>query len=167
MDAKLLAIDENRLVEILFIWGNMTTSKSAQRFNYSYCSIYIAFGNKMEKVTNSANSSCSIRYCVTLGSSFLEHSRSHDDVIKWRHFPRYRPFVRGMHRSSVNSPHKGQWREALIFPLILAWTNSWVNNREAGDLRHYFADYDANVMRFSLFPLCQYHTWFTNIWHGW
>ena len=34
----------------------------------------------------------------------------HDDVIKWKHFPRYWPFVRGIHRSPVNSPHKGQWR---------------------------------------------------------
>ena len=32
----------------------------------------------------------------------------HDDVIKWKHFPRYWPFVRGIHRSPVNSPHKGQ-----------------------------------------------------------
>ena len=34
--------------------------------------------------------------------------RKHDDVIKWKHFPRYWPFVRGIHRSPVNSPHKGQ-----------------------------------------------------------
>ena len=45
-----------------------------------------------------------------------------DDVIKWKHFPRYWPFVRGIHRSPVNSPHKGQWRGALIFSLICAWT---------------------------------------------
>ena len=25
--------------------------------------------------------------------------RPHDDVIKWKHFPRYWPFVRGIHRS--------------------------------------------------------------------
>ena len=31
----------------------------------------------------------------------------HDDVIKWKHFPRYWPFVRVIHRSPVNSPHKG------------------------------------------------------------
>ena len=31
----------------------------------------------------------------------------HDDVIKWKHFPRYWPFVRGIHRSPVNFPHKG------------------------------------------------------------
>ena len=39
----------------------------------------------------------------------------HDDVIKWRNFPRYWPFARGIHRSPMNSPHKGQWRRALIF----------------------------------------------------
>ena len=38
----------------------------------------------------------------------------HNDVIKWKYFPRYWPFVRGIHRSPVNSPHKGQWRGALI-----------------------------------------------------
>ena len=61
-------------------------------------------------------------------------------------FPRYWPFVRGIHRSQVNSPHKGQWRGALIFPLICAWINRWVNNREAGDLRNHRAHYDVSVM---------------------
>ena len=42
----------------------------------------------------------------------------HDDVIKWKHLPRYWPFVRGIHRSQVNSPHNGQWRGALMFSLI-------------------------------------------------
>ena len=37
----------------------------------------------------------------------------HDGVIDWKHFPRYWPFVRGIHRSLVNSPHKVQWRGAL------------------------------------------------------
>ena len=70
----------------------------------------------------------------------------HDDVIKWKHFPRYWPFVRGIHRSPVNSPHKGQWRGALMFTLICARINGWVNNREAGDLRRYRAHYDVIVM---------------------
>ena len=55
----------------------------------------------------------------------------HDDVIKWNHFPRYWPFVRRIHRSSVNSSHKGQWRGAFMFLLICAWINGSVNNREA------------------------------------
>ena len=54
----------------------------------------------------------------------------HDDVIKWKHFPRYWLFVWGIHRSPVNSSHKGQWRGALMFSLICDWINGWVNNRE-------------------------------------
>ena len=69
-----------------------------------------------------------------------------DDVIKWKHFPRNWPFVRGIHRSPVNSPHKGQWRGALMFSLICVWINDWVNNREAGHLRRYRAHYDVIVM---------------------
>ena len=69
-----------------------------------------------------------------------------DDVIKWKHFPRYWPFVRGIHRSQVNSPHKGQWRGALMFSLICVWINAWVNNREAGDLRRHRAHCDVIVM---------------------
>ena len=71
----------------------------------------------------------------------------HDDVIKWNHFPCNWPFVRGIHRSPVNSPHKGQWRGALMFTLICVWINDWVNNPEAGDLRRYRAHYDVIVMR--------------------
>ena len=70
----------------------------------------------------------------------------HDDVIKWKHFPRYWPYVRGIHQSPVNSPHKGRWHRALMFSLICVWIYSWVNNREAGDLRRYRAHYDAIVM---------------------
>ena len=70
----------------------------------------------------------------------------HDDVIKWKHFPRYWPFVRGIHRSPVNSPHNGQWRGALIFSLICVWINGWTNNHEAGDLRRYRTHYDVIVM---------------------
>ena len=42
---------------------------------------------------------------------------NHDDVIKWKHFPSYWPFVRGIPRGPVNSPHKGQWHGALMFSL--------------------------------------------------
>ena len=71
---------------------------------------------------------------------------THDDAIKWKHFPRYGPFVRRIHWSPVNSPHKSQWRRVLMFSLICVWINGWVNNREAGDLRRYRAHYDVIVM---------------------
>ena len=70
----------------------------------------------------------------------------HDDVIKREHFPSYWPFARGIHRSPVNSPNKGQWRGALMFSLICACINGWGNNREAGDLRHNRAHYEVIVM---------------------
>ena len=69
----------------------------------------------------------------------------HDDVIKWKHFPRNWQFVRGIHRSPVNSPHKGQWGGALMFPFICAGMNAWVNNREAGDLKRHRTHYDVTV----------------------
>ena len=72
---------------------------------------------------------------------------AHDDVIKWKHFPRYWPFVRGIHRPPVNSPHKGRWRGALMFSLICVKINGWENNREAGDLRRYRAHYDVIKMQ--------------------
>ena len=70
----------------------------------------------------------------------------HDDVIKWKHFPRYWPFVLGIHRSRVNSPHKGKWRGALMLSLICALTNDWINNRYAVDLRRHRAHNDVTVM---------------------
>ena len=73
---------------------------------------------------------------VTFASTVIIH----DDVIKWKHFPRYWSFVRGIHW------HKCQWRGALKFSLICTWINSWVNNREAGDLRRHRAHYEVTVM---------------------
>ena len=44
------------------------------------------------------------------------------------------------------SPHKGQWRGALIFSLACAWINGSVNNGEAGYLRRHRAHYEVKVM---------------------
>ena len=70
----------------------------------------------------------------------------HDDVIKWKHFPRYWPFVQGIHLTPGNSLHRGQWRGSLMFSLTCAWTNGWVNNQYAGDLIRHRAHYDVTVM---------------------
>ena len=56
------------------------------------------------------------------------------------------PLCGGIHLWPVNSPQKGQWRIALMFSLICAWINGWMNNREAGDLRRHRAHYDVTVM---------------------
>ena len=47
---------------------------------------------------------------------------------------------------TLNSPHKGQCRGTLMFSLISAWINGWVNNGEAGDMRRHCAHYDGIVM---------------------
>ena len=75
-------------------------------------------------------------------------SYGHDDVIKWKHFPRNWPFVRGIHRSPGNSPHKGQWRGALMFSLTCVWINGWVNNLKVCDLRRYRAHCDVIVVNY-------------------
>ena len=70
---------------------------------------------------------------IVLYHFYNRNPTSHDDVIKWKHFPRYWPFVWRIHRSPVNSPHKGQWRRALMFSLICAlnkrlckqWSGWW------------------------------------------
>ena len=55
----------------------------------------------------------------------------HDDVIKWKHFPHYWHFGWEIQRSLVNSPHKGQWRGALMFSLICA-SNNWLSKQSWG-----------------------------------
>ena len=69
-----------------------------------------------------------------------------DDIIKWKHFSHYWPFVRGIHRSMVNFPQKGQWHRAMMFSLICAWINGWVNSCEAGDVRCHHTHYDVTAM---------------------
>ena len=69
----------------------------------------------------------------------------HDDVIKWKHFPRYWPFVRGIHRSA-------QRPVTRIFDVFfdLHLNKSWVNNGGAGDFRRYRAHYDIRVMHLAI-----------------
>ena len=62
--------------------------------------------------------------CMNYDSIFISVSTAHADVIKWKHLQRYWPFVRRIHRLPMNSPHKGQWRGALMCPLMCARTNN-------------------------------------------
>ena len=92
--------------------------------------------------------------------------KQHDDVIKWKHFPPYWSFVRDIHRSPVNSPHKGHWRGALMFSLIYAWINGWVNNREAGDLRRHRDHYDVIIMKLLMIWKAMTLIWRQCSWYG-
>ena len=80
---------------------------------------------------------------------FQNFSVPHDDVIKWKHFPRNWPFVRGIHRSRWIPHTKASDAELWCFFFICVWINGWVNNREAGELRPDRGHYDVNVMCFT------------------
>ena len=96
------------------------------------------------------------RCFTTHGETQMSHdsaTRTLSFVTWWRHqleiFSTFLVFVRGLHRSPMNSPHKGQWRGALVFSVICAWTNGWVNNREASDVRRHHAHYDVTVIEYN------------------
>ena len=71
----------------------------------------------------------------------------HDDVIKWKHFPRNLPFVRGIHRSRWIPHTKASDAElSWMLSLICIWIKGCIYNPEAGDLRRHRGHYDVNVM---------------------
>ena len=86
---------------------------------------------------------------ASIGNSAFRKCRQFMTFSWWRHqmetFSALLALCAGIHRSPVNSPHKGQWRGALMFSLICVWINAWANNRETGDLRRHRAHYDAIV----------------------
>ena len=94
---------------------------------------------------------------IFYASLFPGFSPMHDDVIKWKHCLRYWPFVQGIHRPPANSPHKGQWRGALMFSLFCAWINGWVNSRDADYLIRHCAHYDVSVIWTKLVSLYWRH----------
>ena len=83
--------------------------------------LLVGWQHKRQPITRDVRNSC------PQGALFTNESVlgvcSHDGVIKWKHFPRYWPFVREIPRSPVNSPHKGQWRGAFMFSFMffLTW----------------------------------------------
>ena len=136
-------------LQVLYMWYSHLWS-CPQRFgNYLFSSVWDGLFSALIMTLCHGND---FRITSPLWST-------HDDVIKWEHFPRYWPFVREIHRSPVNFPHKGQWRGTLMFTLICARMNGWVNNREAGDLRRYRVHYDVIVMQWfralNVFFRCQ------------
>ena len=102
-----------------------------------------AHGQVLTKTNLSAPGGLRIRSIMKLDSYFpcVNHRKI---IITWwchqmEHFPHNWCFVRGIHRSLVDSPHNGQWHRAVTFSLICAWTKGWANNRNAGDLRCHHA----------------------------
>ena len=64
-----------------------------------------------------------LNWCGSIIHTLVSHQ--HYDVIKWKHFPRYWSFVRGIHRSPVNSSHKVPVTRFFMFSLTNDCTNNW------------------------------------------
>ena len=72
----------------------------------------------------------------------------HDDVSRWKHFPRYWHFVRGPLVTSRYPPlTKASDAELWCCFFICTWTNGSASNRDAGDLRRNRAHYGVTVMK--------------------
>ena len=127
------------IIGISFFFSNCSHFYPNDPISSQFCTAVVACANLWHDLILRSLNTLSMFYASV-------YKPCHGDVSKWKHFPRYWPFVRGIHRSPVNSPHKGQWRGALMFSSICAWTNSWTNNREAGDLRRHRSHCDAIVM---------------------
>ena len=84
------------------------------------------------------------RSLTNLSNVFSWYTIFHDDVIKWKHFPRYWPWDFTGHW--LISRTKASDAELWCFLWSAPWINGWVNNREAGDLRRHRAHYDVIVM---------------------
>ena len=91
--------------------------------------------------------------CVWCCSGIDTMLMPHGEKSWWRHqmetFSALLALCAGNSLVPVNYPHKGQWRGALMFSLICAWINRWVNNGEAGDFRRYRTHYDVIVKLWS------------------
>ena len=74
----------------------------------------------------------------------------------WRHqveaFSALLAFCAGISPVTGEFPAQRPVTQSLIFSLNCAWTNSWTNNGDAGDLRRHRAHYDVIVMYQLLFP---------------
>ena len=109
-------------------------------------SILLHTGNALLSMWNS-----NLRWQVTthvaeMVRQTVQYVAYHDDVIKWKNFLRYWPFV------GESIGHR--WipltkaSESLMFSFISARINGWANNRVPGDLRRHRAHYDVTVMGF-------------------
>ena len=125
---------------------HMMTSQEIHDISFTKMCVQFTLSNACPYLPGSNELTNDIVYIKFTLKSRQPAVRSHDDIIKWKHFPHYRSGVWGIHQSPVDSPHKGQWCGALMFSLICTWINSWANNRDTRDLRCHRAPCDITVM---------------------
>ena len=129
-DELLLSVDDNELIALVLktFYSRRQNTKGTSTVRIIEVSVvincYFVRHQLWKAITvHSCDviSGCYLRQFICVATTITIH----DYVIIWKHFPRYWPFVRGIHRSPVNSPHKGQWRGTLMFCLICALNKQW------------------------------------------
>ena len=78
-----------------------------------------------------------IVYSIVYSGTDQRKHQSSASLAKWKYFPRY---WRGIHRSPVNSLHKGQRRGALTFSLICHHASSLSSESESESVIVYSID---------------------------
>ena len=150
-DSNLIAASVVHITQRKYRVGSVLEATLLSAYSLICCLILIMSWHKDGSDFESGDTLSSSGEASIRTRAFREYALQHM-MTSWngKHVSRYWPFVWGIHRSPVNSPHKGQWCGALMFSLICGWINDWVNNREAGDLRRYRAHYDVTVMRLNV-----------------
>ena len=125
-----------------------TTKPCAYFLGYSVSDLFLVYSAALRNLCSPFGFLYAMIVAMPIAPLWLRAfiKSQHDDVIKWKHFLALLAICAGNSPVPVNSPHKGQWRGALMFSLVCVWINGWVNNREAGDLRRYLVHYDVTVM---------------------
>ena len=84
------------------------------------------------------------KYCACRMKIVYDYTRTKSrscetNCALWRHqmdtFSALLDLCAGKSPVTDDFPSQGQWRGALMFSLICAWINGWVNNHEAGGLK--------------------------------
>ena len=124
------------------------THKIMHRFFYNAWFVTSSFGASLANFTFVTNQNQIINFIIESKHDVpgILRSQALLDTSANGNFFRVTGLLRGVHRSVLNSPRKGQWGGALMFSFISAWTNGWVNSRDAEDLRRRRAHYDDIFM---------------------
>ena len=110
------AILANRFIQCFVSW---------QTLRWYYNQIWLMAVILFQPQFNTTASNYYLIRCWLFINKILRNHVSifYDDVMKWKKIPRYWPFVRGIHCSPKNSPHKDHWCGALMFSLVCARIN--------------------------------------------
>ena len=135
-----------RVVNCIFAWNTKCFIHAAAVFTINGILLLWAYW-----VRHAASSSFKF-WQIILGLDFAGYMQGHCWLINMTSLNGNNIRVTGslcgkIHLSPMNSPHKGLWRGASMFSLICAWTNGWVNTRDAVDLRRHRAYYDVTTTK--------------------